>query len=171
LSGLPKTGRMRRIIICDLQKCNGCQVCEAVCAYAKEKSPNLKMSRIRVLRVEPFLNIALTCRKCEKPTCVKACPRDAVTALDDGSISIDKDKCNGCAWCIESCEFGVLRLHLDNKVAIVCDFCKELGALQCVKYCPKEAISYTTVEQAARKSSREVAEHFLAEQSTPTAQP
>lgn len=81
MSRLPKTGRMRRIIICDLQKCNGCQVCEVVCAYAKEKSHNLKMSRMRVLRVEPFLNIALTCRKCEKPTCVKACPRDAATTL------------------------------------------------------------------------------------------
>ncbi len=163
LSKLPRTGRARKIIICDVQKCNGCQVCEVVCAYTKEKSQNIKLSRIRVVRIEPFLNIAFTCRKCEKPTCVKACPRDAITALEDGSISIDKDKCNGCGWCIESCEFGVLKMHLENKIAMVCDFCKDLEEPQCVKYCPKKAISYTTVEQAARKSSKEAVEHLITE--------
>jgi Fe-S-cluster-containing hydrogenase component 2 len=154
---------MRKIIVCDIQKCNGCQICEVVCSYTKEKNQNLKLSRIRVLRIEPFLNLALSCRKCEKPTCVKACPRDAITALEDGSISIDKDKCNGCAWCIESCEFGVMKLHLESKIAIVCDFCKDLREPQCVKYCPKGALSYTTVEQAARRSSKEAAKYLLTE--------
>jgi Fe-S-cluster-containing dehydrogenase component len=160
---LPKTGRMRKIIVCESEKCNGCQICEVVCAYTKEKVPNIKMSRISTVRIEPFLNIALSCRKCEKPSCVKACPRDAITVLEDGSISIPKDKCNGCGWCIESCEFGVLKLHFDNKVAVACDFCADLGEPQCVKKCPKGALSYITLEQVARKSSKEVAEHLISE--------
>jgi Fe-S-cluster-containing dehydrogenase component len=164
--GLPRTGRMRSVIVCDAEKCNGCQVCEVVCAYVKEGVPNVRLSRIRAVRIEPFLNLAISCRKCEKPTCVRACPRDAITALEDGSISVDKDKCNGCGWCVESCEFGAMKLHLDKRIAVVCDFCRDLGEPQCVKYCPKGALSYTTLEQAARRSSKEALKHLLTEQAS-----
>ena len=148
--------RTRRIIVCDTDKCNGCQICEFICSVVKEKTTNHKKSRIRAVRIEPFFNIAVACRKCEKPTCERACPRDAIHVQADGSIKIDKDNCNGCGWCIESCEFGALRLHLDGKVAFTCDFCTEFEEPQCVKYCPKGALKYTTIDQAARESVKDV---------------
>ena len=157
------TERLRKIIVCDTEKCNGCQICEFVCSITKDRAMNSKKSRIRVIRIEPFLNIALACRKCEKPTCERACPRDAVRVLSDGSIVIDKDKCDGCGWCIETCEFGVMRLHLDKRIAFACDFCNDLTEPQCVKYCPKDALKYTTIDQAAREASKKAINKVLTE--------
>ncbi len=158
-----KTQRLHKIIVCDIEKCNGCGICEYVCSVTKEKVINPKKSRIRVLRIEPFLNIALACRKCEKPTCERACPKKAVKVLSDGSIVIDKDKCDGCGWCIETCEFGAMRLHLENRIVFACDFCNDLGGPQCVEYCPKKALKYTTLEQAARDSGKEAVKMALME--------
>jgi len=148
--------KTRRIIVCDTDKCDGCQICEFVCSIVREKATNQKKSRIRAMRIEPFFNIAIACRKCEDPVCERACPRDAIRVLSDGSIQIDKDKCNGCGWCIESCEFGALRLRFDGGVAFACDFCADLGEPQCVKYCPKKALKYITLEEAARESVKDV---------------
>ncbi|HYA22165.1 MAG TPA: 4Fe-4S dicluster domain-containing protein [Thermoproteota archaeon] len=148
--------KTRKIIVCDTDKCDGCQVCEFMCSIAREKTTNQKKSRIRAMRIEPFFNIAIACRKCEKPVCERACPRDAIRVLSDGSIQVDKDKCNGCGWCIESCEFGALRLRFDGGVAFTCDFCGDLGEPQCVKYCPKKALKYITLEEAAKESVKDV---------------
>ena len=44
---------------------------------------------------------------------------------DTGNIVLDKDKCNGCGWCIEACDYGAIMLHPETKVVYVCDLCKD----------------------------------------------
>ena len=78
----------KRIIVCDTEKCAGCEICEYMCSIFKEKTINWSKSRIRHVRIEPTFDIAIACRKCEEPLCVKACPRDAVIELEDGSVRI-----------------------------------------------------------------------------------
>jgi Fe-S-cluster-containing hydrogenase component 2 len=155
--------RLRKIIVCDPDKCNGCKICEYVCSFACEDVLNIKKSRIRVVRIEPFLNLAVTCRKCEDPVCVKACPRDALTQKTNGVIIVDENKCNGCGWCVEACPFGVIRIHLDEGKVIVCDYCEEKGYPQCVEYCPKDALRYVTLDQAARELSKKAVKTILEE--------
>ena len=155
--------RNRKLIVCDPEKCTGCQICEYVCSIVKEKTINWKKSRIRTVRIEPIFNTAIPCRKCEKPICEKACPRDALHPKEDGTIEINKDKCDGCGWCIEACEFGVIRLHPENKIAFVCDYCQDAGEPQCVKWCPKEALKFTTLEQVGAEASRKAFKSLLKE--------
>jgi len=145
---LTQTNETKKIIVCDTSKCNGCQICEYVCSVTKERTINPKKARIRVVRVEPFFNVALTCRKCEDPPCVKDCPMNAIRALPNGSIAINEKFCDGCGWCIESCRFGAMRPHPERRVALVCDFCAGLDEPQCVKHCPKKALKYTTLGKA-----------------------
>jgi Fe-S-cluster-containing hydrogenase component 2 len=65
---------------------------------------------------------------------------------------IDKDKCNGCGWCIEACDYGAMMLHPETKTVYTCDLCKDKAdGPQCVKWCPEEALTYVTAETLAQK--------------------
>jgi carbon-monoxide dehydrogenase iron sulfur subunit len=119
----------------------------------KEKTYNPTKSRIRALRMGPLTNLAVTCRKCEDPACVAACPKDALTQDEStGTIIVNEEACNGCAWCISACQFGAMMIHPEKKVVFTCDSCKELGEPQCVKWCPEEALSFVTAQTLAQKS-------------------
>ncbi|MEM2319971.1 MAG: 4Fe-4S dicluster domain-containing protein [Candidatus Bathyarchaeia archaeon] len=144
----------RKFVSVDPDKCVGCQVCEYMCAWAKEKVFNPLKSRIRVVRLNPLVNVSITCRLCEDPPCVAACPRDALRQSEEnGTILVDEDKCNGCGWCIEACDYGAITLHPDKKVVFVCDLCKDKpDGPQCVKWCPEEALDLVTADVLAQKA-------------------
>jgi Fe-S-cluster-containing hydrogenase component 2 len=118
-----------------------------------KNSFNPLKSRIRVVRLNPLVNVSLSCRLCEDPPCVAACPRDALTQSEEnGTILVDEDKCNGCGWCIEACDYGAIMIHPEKKVVFVCDLCKEQGEPQCVKWCPEEALDLVTSDVLAQKA-------------------
>ena len=143
----------RRFVSADPDKCVGCQICEYACSMSRDKVFNPLKSGIRVVRINQVVNMAVTCRLCENPACVAACPRDALTQSEEtGLISVDKDKCNGCGWCIEACDYGAIMLHPDKKVVYVCDLCKEKGEPQCIKWCPEEALELVTSDTLAQKA-------------------
>jgi carbon-monoxide dehydrogenase iron sulfur subunit len=144
----------RRFVAVDPDKCVGCQVCEYVCSFSKEKTFNPTKSRIRVVRQKQIINMPVTCRLCEDPACVAACPRDALKQSEDtGIITIDKDKCNGCGWCIEACDYGAMMLHPENKIVFTCDLCKDKSdGPQCVKMCPQKALALVTSDALAQKA-------------------
>lgn len=143
----------RKFVSADPDKCVGCQVCEYVCSVTKNKAFNPLKSSIRVVRINQLINLSVTCRLCENPPCVRACPRDALTQSEEtGVIMVDTDKCNGCGWCIEACDYGAIMLHPEKKIVFVCDLCKEKGEPQCVKWCPEEALDFVTSDVLAQKA-------------------
>ncbi len=139
----------KKIIVCDMDKCAGCELCEYACSVYKDKAINWNRARIRHIRIEPVYDIAIVCRKCESPECMRACPREAITVGGDGAVRIDGDRCNGCGWCVEACDFGAMKLNEENKIAYSCDFCADLGGPKCVEVCPFEALEFTTLNQVA----------------------
>ena len=69
------------------------------------------------------------------------------------AVKVDKDKCNGCGWCIEACDYGAIMLHPETKTVYVCDLCKDKpDGPQCVKWCPEEALTVVTSDVLAQKS-------------------
>jgi len=143
----------RKFVSADPEKCVGCCICEYACSMVKEKTFNPTKSRIRAVRLGPLVNLAVTCRLCEDPPCVTACPRDALSQEEKtGIIIVDEEKCNGCGWCIEACDYGAIMLHPETKVVYVCDTCKDLGKPQCVEWCPEEALDFVTADVLAQKA-------------------
>jgi len=69
-----------------------------------------------------------------------------------GIIVVDEEKCNGCGWCIEACDYGAIMLHPETKVVYVCDTCKDLDRPQCVEWCPEEALDFVTADVLAQKA-------------------
>jgi len=143
----------RRFVSSDPAKCVGCQVCEYACSLSKDGVFNPEKSRIRVVRIKQIVNMAVTCRLCEDPSCVAACPKKALTQSEEtGLILVNKDKCDGCGWCIEACDYGAIMLHPDKMIVQVCDLCAEKGEPECVKWCPEEALELVTSDTLAQKS-------------------
>jgi ferredoxin len=54
------------------------------------------------------------------------------------SITIDLEKCTGCATCVEACPLTIISLE-DNKAMVDEELCVECSC--CLEECPEEAIS------------------------------
>jgi Fe-S-cluster-containing hydrogenase component 2 len=142
----------------DPEKCVGCQFCEYACSFNKTGSFNVYRSRIRTVRAHEIVAASITCRTCEDAPCVLACPRDALTQdAETGVIHVDAERCDGCAWCVEACDFGAISINPGTKRAEMCDQCadNEEGP-QCVKWCPKGALELTTPDRRAQKARHEL---------------
>lgn len=155
----------RKFVTSDPEKCVGCGICELVCSYQKAKVFNPIRSRIRIVRLPPSIYLSVTCRLCEDPACVAACPREAIISNPDtGVLTIDKDKCNGCGWCVEACEFGAITLDPETKVMMACDLCEERPeGPMCIEWCPEEALDLMTRETLAEKARIASAKKLFAE--------
>ena len=143
--------QQRKFVSVDPGKCIGCGICEYACTVEKGEGVwNPLRSRIRVVRMAPVFNFALTCRGCDDAKCVKACPERALSQSEStGLLVIDQTKCKGCDWCVQACDHGGITIHSDTGKAIACDLCG--GEPKCVESCPEEALEIVESDEAAEK--------------------
>jgi Fe-S-cluster-containing hydrogenase component 2 len=143
--------QQRKFVSVDPGKCIGCGICEYACTVEKgEGIWNPLRSRIRVVRMAPIFNFALTCRGCQDARCVKACPERALSQSEStGLLIIDQNKCKGCDWCVQACEHGGITIHSETGKAIACNLCE--GEPKCVESCPEEALEIVESDEAAEK--------------------
>jgi len=174
VSSTKRRSRLHKCIVVDPDECTGCEICESVCSFVHDAEFNPINTRIHRVRIEPVFNIAMACQKCEDAPCIRACPEKALDKDEEGSITVDEDKCNGCGFCIRACDFGVISLHLDNQKALVCDLCEnmreefidpEVGKPepQCIEMCPREAIALKTVEQIGEETRIDAVKRLFGE--------
>jgi len=80
-----------------------------------------------------------------------ACPREALLQSEKtGVIIVDEEAGDGCARCVEACNFGAIQLHPERRIAFVCDLCE--GEPQFVEWCPEETLDFITEEVLAQKA-------------------
>ena len=70
--------KFHRFIFVDPNLCTGCEICEAVCSFVHDGEFNPLNTRIHRVRIEPIVNIALSCQKCEDAPCIRACMENAI---------------------------------------------------------------------------------------------
>jgi len=149
-------------IVCDPAKCVGCGFCELACSATKHRAFNPLLARIRNVRIEPAVIMSLSCRMCEDPPCVIACPRQALAqGAGTGVIGIDDDRCDGCGWCIQACPFGAVLLNTKSKKVEICNLCQDEDEPQCVKYCLKDALTLSTPQVVAQKARLEAVSKLI----------
>ena len=98
------------------------------------------------------------CKHCTHAACLDVCPTGALVRTEFGTVIVQPDVCNGCAYCVSACPFGVIDRREDDGRAWKCTMCYDRlrGGLEpaCAKACPTDSIQFGAARRAARRSPR-----------------
>ncbi len=113
----------------DLGRCTGCHSCAISCKTENNTPLGTDWRQVITQEGGTYPNpkrifVTMACFHCEKPSCLKACPVDAITKrASDGIVTIDQDKCVGCKRCAWACPYGAPRLNEETEKVEKCTFC------------------------------------------------
>lgn len=154
---------MGKVLVIDLNKCNGCYNCQIACKdehcgndwtpYAKPqpdtghfwmKTTDMVRGSIPKVRITYLHDI---CQHCDEAPCIDACRNNAIYKRDDGIVIIDPEKCRGHKLCMEACPYDVIYFNDEYNIAQKCTFCAHLldrgwTEPRCVDACPTEALTF-----------------------------
>lgn len=152
---------MNQFILVDPEKCIGCRTCTLACSFEHEDEFNPVLARIQpVWMMEIGRFLPYTCQQCEDPLCAAACPRSAIRVDPrTGAKVVDEALCIGCRSCFYACPFGIPLVNPKKKRMFKCNLCG--GDPQCVRECPRDALSLVEADEAALEKRRSVARNLL----------
>lgn len=97
------------------------------------------------------------CKHCETAGCLEACPTGALVRTEFGGVFLQPDICNGCAYCVVSCPFGVVQKNEADGRAFKCTFCTDRQKVglepACAKACPTQSIQFGALETLEQKAN------------------
>lgn len=154
-------------------RCIGCYTCAVACKdWHDHQEASINWMQIQTIEKGTFPHLflaflAVPCHQCEDPSCMAACPYDAIgKRTADGIVVVDPEKCPGrgeCTKtpCLTACrsrspQFGLA----DDARMQKCDFC--LNRLQegrqaiCVEACPMFALEIGPLDQLQEKYGRHI---------------
>ena len=150
----------------DQTRCIGCYTCVVACKDWHDV-PAGPASWIRVITLEkgtyPDLFVAflpIACYHCLEPSCVPACPVNAITKRkQDGIVVVDREAClgrEGCQLCLESCHYEAPQFGAEENAKMQkCDLCVDRWAEGkkpiCVEACPTRALDAGPIEELRAK--------------------
>jgi len=153
-------------------RCIGCHTCAVACKdWHDHQYPSINWMQIKIIEKGIFPHLFLTflavpCYQCEEPSCIAACPQNAISKREtDGIVVVDQDKCLGKEKCenkpcLKACrskspQFG----QEENAKMQKCDFCKDrLSAGKqpiCVEACPMFALDINTIPELQKKYGKQ----------------
>jgi formate dehydrogenase iron-sulfur subunit len=91
------------------------------------------------------------CKHCTHAACLDVCPTGALVRTEFGTVIVQPDVCNGCAYCVSACPFGVIDRRSDDGRAWKCTMCYDRlrGGLEpaCAKACPTDSIQFGPLDE------------------------
>src|SRR3984885_7411752 len=102
------------------------------------------------------------CKHCTHAACLDVCPTGALVRTEFGTVIVQPDVCNGCAYCVSACPFGVIDRREDDGRAWKCTMCYDRlrGDLEpaCAKACPTDSILFGDLDELRAKAAARVSE-------------
>jgi len=154
---------MNKRLVLDTEKCNGCGICELVCALSKTGQWHPALSRVKVLQDEKRkLFLPVVCAHCVNPPCINACLMNVIKKDPETGLTVrDESLCIGCRACEITCPFNVCLFDYIEEVVVNCDLCN--GDPVCVKYCPARALQFMPMAGATAARRDETARNRIIE--------
>jgi formate dehydrogenase iron-sulfur subunit len=91
------------------------------------------------------------CKHCTHAACLDVCPTGALVRTEFGTVVVQDDVCNGCAYCVSACPFGVIDRREGDGRAWKCTMCYDrlAGGLEpaCAKACPTDSIQFGPLDE------------------------
>ena len=107
-----------------------------------------------------WLMMSDVCKHCVAAPCQHACPTGALIHNEFGNVYIQPDICNGCAYCIAACPFGVItRATLDghaHKCTLCYDRQRDGLVPACAKACPTESSQFGPIDELRERARKRV---------------
>ena len=114
------------------------------------------------LSASRWLMMSDVCKHCAAAPCQQACPTGAIVYNEFANVYIQPDICNGCAYCIAACPFGVItRSHFDghaHKCTLCYDRQRDGLVPACAKACPTASIQFGPVDELKERARKRVEE-------------
>jgi formate dehydrogenase iron-sulfur subunit len=176
----------------DSTLCIGCKACEVACKeWNGIKADGLEFSgfsydntgavghstwrHVKFVEQEPEIGLggnapdfpawgfsSDVCKHCERAGCLEACPTGAIVRTEFGGVFIQPDVCNGCAYCVVTCPFGVVEKNKSDGRAFKCTFCYDRQKVglkpACATACPTESIKFGEINDLRRTAKERVEE-------------
>ncbi len=105
-----------------------------------------------------WLMMSDVCKHCVAAPCQQACPTGAIIHNEFGNVYIQPDICNGCAYCVAACPFGVITRSTIDGHAHKCTLCydRQRDGLvpACAKACPTASIQFGPIEELRERAPR-----------------
>jgi Fe-S-cluster-containing dehydrogenase component len=145
----------RRHFVIDMGRCTGCNACSVACKDRAGLPDELDLLRVERNESGAYPDVdmyyrVMHCFHCENPSCLDACPTDAISKNEDGFVLLDMDSCTGCGNCREACPFESI-VELPNGLFTKCDSCFDEIASgldpTCVRACLTRALSFRGVDE------------------------
>jgi len=84
------------------------------------------------------------CNHCTEPSCLSACPRDAIFKRDeDGVVLVDLDRCQGYRYCIAGCPYKKIYFNPKISKSEKCNMCFPLIEQGLPPACAKQCVGRT----------------------------
>ncbi len=136
---------MARRLQLRLDYCIGCRACEAAC-----RSRFKGEARVRHAEVASAVLLPMSCRHCQEPLCLAACPSGAIRRdPESGLVLRSSFHCIGCRSCALACPFGAIETTLLRRVSQKCSLCGDRPeGPRCATTCPTGALQFVEAEPA-----------------------
>ena len=130
---------MGKRLVVDLDRCDRCETCGVRCG---------RSGHLGALAIRERATFAVVCRRCEVPSCVRACPFDALERLSDGGLVRHNLRCVSCKLCAHACPFGTIYPDMVSFYVTPCDYCLQRrdDAPPCATTCGHGAIEYVETD-------------------------
>jgi len=162
------TKQKRYAMVIDLRRCIGCHSCTVTCKMENNVPDGYYRSWVLEADKGNYPNVTRVklprlCNQCEKASCEQVCPTGATYYNNDGIVSIDKDKCIGCRYCVAACPYDARYLHPEKGTVDKCDFCisrvKEGLLPACVSTCVSHARYFGDLNDPNSEVSQLLSKH------------
>ena len=123
--------------------CYGCKTCSIACKSENQLGAGVLLRHVTdIVQDKPLAVsfLSMSCNHCDDPACLKNCPVQAYTKLENGIVQQNHDLCIGCKTCIEACPYGAPSYDEEESKTHKCDMCADRQARgelpACVSACP-----------------------------------